>query len=162
MSNAIPLHVVHEVRQICLCLATQRAARTLARRFDRAFQVVGLTNGQFSLMMPLNAEEPMRLGRLAAFLAMDRTTLTAALKSLERRGFITVSVDDNDGRARRLSLTKAGRETLAAAIPIWRAEHTALELELSKANAATLRALLPTIKGRGGRGKRSFRCLIRR
>ena len=149
MSNAIPLDVVHEVRQVCLCLATQRAARTLARRFDRAFQAVGLTNGQFSLMMPLNGAEPIRLGQLAAFLAMDRTTLTAALKSLERRGLITVSLDKNDNRARRLSLTNAARETLATAIPIWRAEHAALEVELSKVNADTLRALLPTIKVAG-------------
>lgn len=147
MSNAVPLEVVHEVRQACLCLATQRAARTLARRFDRAFQHLGLTNGQFSLMMPLNAPEPMKLGQLATFLTMDRTTLTAALKSLERRGLVKVSVDKNDNRARRLSLTKAGLETLAAAIPIWRAEHVALEAELSKSNATKLRALLPTIKG---------------
>ena len=80
-------------------------------------------------------------------LAMDRTTLTAALKSLERRGLVKVSVDENDNRARRLSLTKAGLETLSAAIPIWRAEHAALEAELSESNAAKLRALLPTIKG---------------
>lgn len=153
MSNAIPLDVVHEVRQACLCLATQRAARTLARRFDRAFQHLGLTNGQFSLMMPLNVPEPMKLGQLAAFLAMDRTTLTAALKSLERRGLVEVSVDKTDNRARRLSLTTAGLETLAAAIPIWRAEHAALEAELSEANAAKLRALLPTIKdGKRGTG----------
>ena len=148
-SGIIPLDVVHEVCQACLCLATQRAARTLARRFDRAFQPVGLTNGQFSLMMPLNVPEPMKLGQLAAFLAMDRTTLTAALKSLERRGLVKVSLDKNDNRARRLSLTHAGRETLAAAIPIWRVEHVALEAELSKSNAAMLRALLPTIKGAG-------------
>jgi len=56
-------------------------------------------------------------------------------------------VDENDNRARRLSLTKAGLETLSAAIPIWRAEHAALEAELSESNAAKLRALLPTIKG---------------
>jgi len=149
MANAIPLDLVHEVRQTCLCLATQRAARMLARRFDRAFRPVGLTNGQFSLMMPLNAPDPMRLGQLAAFLAMDRTTLTAALKSLERRGLVTTSLDPNDHRARRLSLTEAGRETLAAAIPIWRAEHAVLDAELLKPNAATLRALLPTIKDAG-------------
>jgi DNA-binding MarR family transcriptional regulator len=149
MSNAIPLDVVHEVCQACLCLATQRAARTLARRFDRAFQPVALTNGQFSLMMPLDVPEPMKLGQLAAFLAMDRTTLTAALKPLERRGLVKVSLDKNDNRARRLSLTLAGREALAAAIPIWRVEHAALEAELSKSNAAMLRALLPTIKGAG-------------
>jgi DNA-binding MarR family transcriptional regulator len=149
MSNKIPLDVVHEVRQACLCLATQRAARTLARRFDRAFQSVGLTNGQFSLMMPLNVPEPMMLGQLAAFLAMDRTTLTAALKSLERRGLVKVSTDTNDNRARRLSLTQAGSDLLVAAIPIWRAEHAALEAELSTSSAATLRALLPTIRDVG-------------
>jgi DNA-binding MarR family transcriptional regulator len=149
MSNKIPLDVVHEVRQACLCLATQRAARTLARRFDRAFQSVGLTNGQFSLMMPLNVPEPVMLGQLAAFLAMDRTTLTAALKSLERRGLVKVSMDMNDNRARRLSLTQAGSDLLVAAIPIWRAEHAALEAELSTSSAATLRALLPTIRGVG-------------
>jgi DNA-binding MarR family transcriptional regulator len=149
MSNKIPLDVVHEVRQACLCLATQRAARTLARRFDRAFQSVGLTNGQFSLMMPLNVPEPMMLGQLAAFLAMDRTTLTAALKSLERRGLVKVTMDMNDNRARRLSLTQAGSDLLVAAIPIWRAEHAALEAELSTSSAATLRALLPTIRGVG-------------
>ena len=99
-------------------------------------------------MMPLNVSEPMKLGELATFLAMDRTTLTAALKALERRGLVQVSLDKNDHRARRLSLTKTGIETLAAAIPIWRTEHAALEAELSETNATKLRALLPTIKGR--------------
>lgn len=103
------------------------------------FQPVGLTNGQFSLMMVLSAPQPPKLGQLAAFLAMDRTTLTAALKSLERRGLVTVGVDEKDRRARRLCLTDEGRETLAAAVPIWRAEHAALEAELSETNAEKLR-----------------------
>src|SRR5450759_2090666 len=121
MSNVVPLEVVQEVCEACLCLAAQRATRTLARRFDRAFQPVGLTNGQFSLMMPLNVPEPMKLGELAAFLAMDRTTVTAALKSLQRQGLVNVSTDRKDKRARCLSLPHAGRKTLLAALPIWRA-----------------------------------------
>jgi DNA-binding MarR family transcriptional regulator len=151
MSNVVPVEVVQEVCEACLCLAAQRATRTLARRFDRAFQPVGLTNGQFSLMMPLNVPEPMKLGELAAFLAMDRTTVTAALKSLQRQGLVNVSTDRKDKRARCLSLTQAGRKTLLAAIPIWRAEHAALEAELSKSNAAILRTLLPKIRGAGSR-----------
>ncbi|VTZ51379.1 Transcriptional regulator, MarR family [Methylocella tundrae] len=145
MSKTVPLEVVHEVRDACLCLATQRAARKLARRFDRAFQPVGLTNGQFSLMMALNAPQPPKLGQLAAFLAMDRTTLTAALKSLERRGLVIVGADEKDRRARRLCLTDEGRETLAAAVPIWRAEHAALEAELSETTAEKLRRSLRKI-----------------
>jgi DNA-binding MarR family transcriptional regulator len=58
-------------------------------------------------------------------------------------------MDMNDNRARRLSLTQAGSDLLVAAIPIWRAEHAALEAELSTSSAATLRALLPTIRGVG-------------
>jgi len=145
MSKNLPIEVVHEVRDNCLCLATQRAARQLARRFDRAFSPVGLTNGQFSLMMALNAPQAPTVGKLAEFLAMDRTTLTAALKSLERRGLVKVSADDKDKRARRLSLTEAGREALAAALPIWRATHAALEKELAQGDAETLRLSLRKI-----------------
>lgn len=145
MSKKLPIDAVHEVRDACLCLATQRAARRLARRFDRAFAAVGLTNGQFSLMMALNAPQPPTVGRLAEFLAMDRTTLTAALKSLERRGLVAVAADEKDRRARLLSLTDVGRETLAAALPIWRETHAALENELTQGDAEVLRKSLRKI-----------------
>jgi DNA-binding MarR family transcriptional regulator len=145
MSKKLPIEVVHEVRDACLCLATQRAARRLARRFDRAFAPVGLTNGQFSLMMALNAPQAPTVGRLAEFLAMDRTTLTAALKSLERRALVAVAADEKDKRARLLSLTDAGRETLAAACPIWRETHAALEKELAQDDAEVLRKSLRKI-----------------
>ncbi|WP_424362910.1 MarR family winged helix-turn-helix transcriptional regulator [Methylocystis parvus] len=145
MSKKLPLAAVHEVRDACLCLATQRAARRLARRFDRAFAPVGLTNGQFSLMMALNAPQAPTVGKLAEFLAMDRTTLTAALKSLERRGLVAVAADEKDKRARLLSLTDAGRETLAAALPIWRETHAALENELAQGDAEALRKSLRKI-----------------
>ena len=39
------------VRDTCLCLHVQQAARALARRFDEVLRPLGLTNGQFSLMM---------------------------------------------------------------------------------------------------------------
>ncbi|WP_373356405.1 MarR family winged helix-turn-helix transcriptional regulator [Pseudoroseicyclus sp. CXY001] len=127
----LPTHAdTLEVRDACLCLHAQRAARALARRFDLAFRPVGLTNGQFSLLMSLNRPEPPRMGDVAWVLAMDRTTLTAALKPLERRGYLAVEPDATDRRARRLRLTEAGREVLGRALPIWRSEHKALEEEM--------------------------------
>ena len=48
-----------EMRDHCLCLHAQRAARALARRFDAAFRPLGLTSGQFSL---LNVAEPAGAG----------------------------------------------------------------------------------------------------
>src|ERR1043165_8979961 len=84
------------VRDTCLCLHAQRAARALARRFDTALRSLDLTNGQFSLLMSLNREKPAGIASVASLLAMDRTTLTAALKPLERRGLVRVGVDPAD------------------------------------------------------------------
>jgi DNA-binding MarR family transcriptional regulator len=127
------------VRDSCLCLHAQRAARALARRFDEAFRPLGLTNGQFSLLMSLNRPDPPTLGTAAAFLAMDRTTLTAALKPLQRRKLVKVAADKEDGRARRLVLTDAGRGLLAKAVPIWVDEHGKLDRELKAHSLESLR-----------------------
>ncbi len=115
------------VRDTCLCLAVQRAARGLARRFDEALRPLDLTNGQFSLLMSLNRPHPPGIGAVADLLAMDRTTLTAAIKPLERRGLMTIRVDPKDRRGRLLALTQDGRRLLAAAVPIWRQHHATLE-----------------------------------
>ena len=115
------------VRDTCLCLHTQRAARALARRFDEVLRPVGLTSGQFSLLMSLNRPEPPNMGSVASLLAMDRTTLTAALKPLERRGLVAVAVDPADKRGRLLTLTPDGRRVLASAVPIWERTHAAVE-----------------------------------
>lgn len=128
----LPRETVHHVRDTCLCLATQRAARALARRFDAAFKPVALTNGQFSLLMGLNRPEPPMIGQVAELLAMDRTTLTAMLKALERRELVRVFPDAKDRRGRRLQLTAQGADVLHAALPIWRAEHARLDKELEK------------------------------
>ena len=81
------------IRDHCLCLHVQRAARMVARRFDEALRPLGLTNGQFSLLTSLNREEPATMGATATLLAMDRTTLTAALKPLQRGGYVEVTID---------------------------------------------------------------------
>ena len=107
--NDLPFEITLEVRDTCLCLHLQRAARAVARRFDAALRPLGLTSGQFSLLMSLNRPEAASIGNVSTLLAMDRTTLTANLKPLERRGLLTVTVDDADKRTRRLSLTPAGR-----------------------------------------------------
>ncbi|HUC10459.1 MAG TPA: MarR family transcriptional regulator [Stellaceae bacterium] len=127
------------VRDTCLCLHLQRAARTVGRRFDQAFRPLDLTNGQFSLLMALNRPQPPSISEVAPLLAMDRTTLTANLKPLTRRGLVEVAVDAEDKRARRLHLTASGRALLAAAVPIWRQTHAAIE-RLAARDIGRLRA----------------------
>ena len=141
MSSAatVPFATTLLVRDSCLCLHTQRAARALARRFDEAMRPLGLTNGQFSLMMSLNRPEPPSMAPVAGLLAMDRTTLTAALKPLERRGLVKVAVDPEDQRGRRLSLTRKGLALLARAVPVWERTHGEVEALLESGDPGGLR-----------------------
>lgn len=126
-TSAFPFEYTLEVRDACLCLHLQRAARKVARIFDDAFRPLGITNGQFSLLISLNRPEPPVMGDVAALLALDRTTLTANLKPLERRGLVVVSPDPNDRRSRRLALTAEGEELMNRAYPIWREAHALID-----------------------------------
>ncbi|MCJ2080435.1 MarR family winged helix-turn-helix transcriptional regulator [Methylobacterium sp. J-090] len=136
----VPFAATLTVRDTCLCLHVQRAARALARHFDEVMRTIGLTHGQFSLMMALNRPEPAGLGAVAALLAMDRTTLTAALKPLERRGLVAVSPDPKDRRGRRLTLTPTGLALLAKALPLWDGAHAAVEGRMPEGEPERIRA----------------------
>ncbi|EUB95382.1 transcriptional regulator, MarR family [Rhizobium sp. CF080] len=144
--DVIPFSTTLHVRDTCLCLHVQRAARALARRFDNAMKPIGLTNGQFSLMMSLNRPQPAPMGQVATLLAMDRTTLTAALKVLERRGLVETTVDPKDRRGKLLRLTNDGMTMLSAALPIWIRVHAEIDAELGEGGPEGLRATLGTIK----------------
>lgn len=126
-ARGITLETTHLIRDCCLCLHVQRAARALARRFDDALRPIGLTNGQFSLLVSLNRPNPPGMTSVARLLAMDRTTLTAALKPLRRRGLVRITPDPADRRGRLMTLTAKGRKSLARAVPIWRKTHAAVE-----------------------------------
>lgn len=148
MSKTLPYETTVEVRDTCLCLHLQRAARALARHFDSALSVTGLTNGQFSLLMSLNRQQPPPIGAVAKLLAMDRTTLTAALKPLVRRGLVEVQVDASDRRTRLLSLTSEGQNVVARAVPVWRAAHAQIEASMVKTSPTSMRAALDVLAHR--------------
>lgn len=140
--DSLPLAITHHVRDTCLCLHVQRVARALARRFDEALRPCGLTNQQFSLLMSLNRPDSPPIGSVAELLALDRTTLTANLKPLERRGLLKISVDPDDKRTRRLTLTREGRRLLARAFPIWKKTHAELDARLKSSTPSGLRTAL--------------------
>ena len=138
----LPFAATIEVRDACLCLHVQRAARVLARKFDEVLRPLDLTHGQFSLLVSLNRPEPPTIGSVATLLAMDRTTLTANLKPLERRKLLKIAIDKEDKRSRRLVITPAGRALLSKAFPIWKQAHVEVEFRISHGSADDLRSAL--------------------
>src|SRR5450432_767886 len=137
-----PFAITHLVRDTCLCLHVQRAARALARHFDDVLRPLDLTHGQFSLLISLNRPEPPTLGSVADLLAMDRTTLTANLKPLERRRLVKVSVDREDKRSRRLTITPVGRVLLNRAFPLWKKTHAEIDRLIASNDPDMLRVAL--------------------
>ena len=123
MSKVVPFETTLEVRDFCLCLHAQRAARAWAPRFDEVQRPAGLTNQQNTQLMALNRPEPPTMAPVAELLGLDRTTLTAALKPLQRRGLLVVEADATDRRSRRLRLTAAGHGVLLRTLPLWKRTH---------------------------------------
>jgi DNA-binding MarR family transcriptional regulator len=148
--SEVPFSTTLLVRDCCLCLHVQRAARALARRFDAALKPVGLTNGQFSLLMSLNRPDApgvpkATVGSVAELLGMDRTTLTAAARVLYGRGLLTIDAEAKDKRSKVLKLTAEGRRVLAAAVPIWTRVHGEIERAMGDGGAKRLRKDLKEI-----------------
>lgn len=139
MSDTLDRHVY---AASCLCLAVRRAARTLGRRYDDALASLGVTNGQFSILMGVSGDRAMPVGELSAELGLDRTTLAAALKPLERAGLVELHPDPADGRARLIAITGRGRTLLVAAIPRWRAVQAETLKAARLEDAHALRAAL--------------------
>ncbi len=130
----------------CFALALRRAARSISRRYDDAFAPLDLNNGQFSMLALIAGFGSVRIQTLADRLAMDRTTVTAALKPLQRRKLVRVDAGTDDARARDATLTREGERLLAKAIPIWQSKQDEIASRLSAADAKTMRRHLASLE----------------
>ena len=143
MSKAaeVPFATTLLVRDTCLCLHLQRAARALARRFDDALRPLGLTSGQYSTLMSLNRPEPPSIGSVASLLAMDRTTLTRDVKLLEKLDLVEVA-PGRDRRTRLVRLTDKGRVAIYHTVPLWEEAQTRMVKGMGKKRWRKLMARL--------------------
>jgi DNA-binding MarR family transcriptional regulator len=124
----------------CLCFASRRAARTITRAFDRELRRHGIRATQFSMLAVLELKGPQRIGDLAEFLAVERTTLTRNLAVAEEQGIVRVR-PGHDARSRIVAITPRGTAALKKAFPVWRKVQAALTKEIGRSAADSLRRL---------------------
>src|SRR5262245_40311433 len=136
--NTLSYETTRMVGDSCLCLRIQRASRAIARQFDAALRPLGLTSSQFSLLMMLNRPKLLSVGGLAECLAMDRTTTTANLKPLERRGLLTVRRDERDSRMKQVGLTDKGRALVVRGVSRWQAANDTARASVKSADLPAL------------------------
>ena len=91
----------------------------------------GIRTTQFSLLATLVQTGPMAATRLAAFLGLERTTLTRNLRPLVRDGLARFE-DDPDKRVHKIAITREGEEAARRAFPFWRKAQDAAQARAAK------------------------------
>jgi DNA-binding MarR family transcriptional regulator len=105
----------------CVCSTLRRATRAVTAMYDAALAPSGLRITQFSVLVVLGRLGPLPVTRLAAEVALDRSTMGRNLDPLERRGLVRIKAGDVDQRERVAHLTAAGERAIETARPHWRA-----------------------------------------
>ena len=98
-----------------LCFAVQRTNRIISRQINDALRSTGLTAEQIFLLAAIGEAGSPRISEVSLLLGLDHSTVVSNLKPLVRKNWVTMSVDVDDRRARRLLLTDNGSARLAMA-----------------------------------------------
>ncbi len=134
----LPPYRLHESLGYQLSLT----ARSLERRMDENLRTLGLTRITWCVLLAVGNEGLTRPSDIAAFIGIDRTATSRALRLMEAAGMVARACGANDRRTTQVRLTDKGRSLLARATPF--AVHNAALLaeRLSEEERAQLRRLL--------------------
>lgn len=131
----------------CLCAQTRRVDRLLNRIYDDALRPLGINTMQKSLLTNIRrSPDGADFSELSDRLAMDRSTLTRNLSTLENAGLVAVVPDRHDRRKRVITLTETGRQTETASVPLWRDAQGRVVDALGYERAKALTALLASVE----------------
>jgi DNA-binding MarR family transcriptional regulator len=93
----------------------------VAERLSGALsRTCGLSINDFELLLRLDRVPPpgLRLGDLNPAVRLTQPALSRMIVRLEQQGWLARTGDPDDGRGVRVTLTRAGRKVLRAAIPV--------------------------------------------
>ena len=108
-------------------------ARLLSRHltgiYEDELRTLGLRGSQLNLLAAIAYAGPVRRSDLAKAMHIDISTLTRNLRVMETNDWVAPVADSSDGRGAPIGITKAGKDLLARATPLWRiAQRRASEL----------------------------------
>lgn len=131
-------------RTDCYCNELRKAGRRLSARYDAALAPAGVNVGQFSMLRQVDHAGEISLTELGRRAELDRSTVGRNARVLVRGGLLD-SAPGADRREASLRLTPQGRETLAAAFPLWTQAQAEIEAALGRDAAKALRRVLSEI-----------------
>ena len=121
MTSRLDPAVLLTISTDCVCTNLRRASRAVTQLYDRALEPTGLRGTQIPVLVALGRAGPAPSAKVAQYLGMDPTTLSRNLAPLVRAKLVAYTTGATDRRVKLVTLTPAGREKLAAAVPYWEA-----------------------------------------
>lgn len=114
--------------------ALLHAAHLLEQRIDAALAPCGLHMREYLALRLLadSVHEPLRPTSLSVSLHATRTQITRLLDGLEKKALVARSAHESDRRSQQLTLTEAGAEALAQAVPLVEAVYASTWAPLSE------------------------------
>jgi DNA-binding MarR family transcriptional regulator len=131
----------------CYCASLRQAARVMSQFYEAALRDAGVTITQFTLLSLLHQMRAARVNDIAAALAMDQTTLSRTLATMERDGLIAPA-EGEDLRESRWQLTALGRRRMRTVLPRWKAVQRKVEGLPGKNEATRLKAVARRLTAR--------------
>jgi DNA-binding MarR family transcriptional regulator len=118
------------------------ASRLMVRELGFLEQTVAATDyppSAVHTILEIGIRGPMTAMQLAEVLHLEKSSVSRLLRKLIESGELKETVDPDDARIKRLSLTQKGRRTLAALHEFGRHQVTGALAPLSKAEQRTVR-----------------------
>jgi DNA-binding MarR family transcriptional regulator len=122
-SPDLKLDQVQQAVRVCACFNLRRVSRSVTQIYDDALAPLGLSSGQFMLLLAVRLLGETSLLRLADTVWTDRSVLSRTVRPLEDRGLLTI-IHGDDRRTRRISLTATGQRALVEGYACWQEAQT--------------------------------------
>ena len=109
---------MHQAVRVCACFNLRRVSRAVTQVYDDALTPLGLSSGQFMLLLAVRMLGETSLLRLADTVWTDRSVLSRTVRPLEDRGLLRI-IPGTDRRTRKITLTPAGQRALKDGYARW-------------------------------------------
>jgi DNA-binding MarR family transcriptional regulator len=127
------------------------AARLFERRLEAGLRRAGLGRLDWCVLLAVVEEGLSAPSDIAAFIGIDRTATSRALRRMEAAGLVSRHAAAGDGRRTEVRASTEGRRRLDAAIPAGIENAAHFRAKLSDEEHATLLELLSRLRAGEGR-----------
>ncbi len=121
-------------------------ARIQERRLEEGLRELGLTRILWCVLLAVGNEKLRNPSDIAAFVGIDRTATSRALRQMEADGLVARKTGAEDRRTTSVTLTPRGRRLLAQGTPLARQNNALMEARLTERELADLRRLLLKVR----------------